>query len=80
MPAESSPWIAVTDRLPTDSAHVLVCFAARGLLPRVAFFDADFGWVIGGGRTQLIPTHWMPIPDGSIALVGAAMVHGAIRR
>ena len=62
MPAESSPWIAVADRLPPDSAHVLVGFAARGLSPRVAFFDADLGWVIGGGRAQLQPTHWMPIP------------------
>lgn len=60
----ASPWIAVADRLPPDSLPVLAAFPCQnGLIARVVFFDPDLGWVIGGGiRTQVTPSHWMPIP------------------
>ena len=65
MSAEStSPWIAVADRLPPEWTVVLAAFEDHlGSLARAAYFDPHLGWIIGGGRAQLQPTHWMAIPD-----------------
>lgn len=50
-------WISVEDRLPEDSANVLVCHK-NGLVTTNAWLGAN--WWFKNERNPI--THWMPLP------------------
>lgn len=51
-------WISVDDRLPEDSANVLVCHK-NGLVTTNAWLGAN--WWFKNERNPI--THWMPLPQ-----------------
>ena len=51
-------WISVKDRLPEDSANVLVCHK-NGLVTTNAWLGAN--WWFKNERNPI--THWMPLPQ-----------------
>lgn len=51
-------WISVKDRLPEDSANVLVCHK-NGLVTTNAWLGAN--WWFKNERNPI--THWMPLPN-----------------
>lgn len=57
------PWVAVSDRLPPDDGHVLVCLDGSVL---VGLCDEDGTFLHAETYRQCRPqpTHWMPLPRG----------------
>lgn len=51
-------WIPVSERLPEDSADVLVCYK-NGLVTTNAWLDAH--WWFKDEKNPI--THWMPLPQ-----------------
>jgi hypothetical protein len=58
-------WIPVTERLPEEDGHYLVCIFADELSCRwsqIAWFRREFYWVHGTENGREVITHWMPLP------------------
>jgi hypothetical protein len=58
---------------PKDGTHI-VAFAARGsngkprrsrrgCFANVAHFEPGWGWLTSPSDYQIVPTHWMPLPE-----------------
>tara|TARA_R110000822_G_scaffold80191_2_gene191226 strand:- start:6507 stop:6710 length:204 start_codon:yes stop_codon:yes gene_type:complete len=60
-------WINVNDRLPNEEHPVLVCYEDIGYncgFPEILAIDGSiwYRW-FNGDDSNMIPTHWMPLPE-----------------